>query len=114
MDVKVSIGLAVTLVMQISAAVWYVAQTDATIKSLDSKVSELSSTMAIEDSVNLKRDVVSNSGKISTIDSDVDSLSNHLARGIGDSNDILRRMSILETQIVFMQKQMDLLLESGR
>ena len=114
MDVKVSIGIAITLVMQFSAAVWYVAQTDATIKSLDSKVAELSSTMAIEDSVNLKRDVVSNSGKISNIDSDVDSLSNHLARGIGDSNDVLRRMSILETQIVFMQKQMDLLLESGR
>ena len=54
MDIKVSIGLAVTLVMQISAAVWYVTQTDATIKSLDAKVAELSSTMAIEDSVNLK------------------------------------------------------------
>jgi len=107
MDIKVSIGLAVTLVMQISAAVWYVAQTDATIKSLDVKVAELSSTMAIEDSVNLKRDVVSNSTNINTIDSDVESLSNHLARGIGDSNDILRRMSILETQIVFMQKEMD-------
>lgn len=114
MDVKLSIGLAVTLVMQISAAVWYVAQTDATIKSLESKVSELSSTMAIEDSVNLKRDVVSNSGKISNIDSDVNSLSSHLARGIGDSNDILRRMSILETQIVFMQKQMDMVIERGK
>ena len=77
MDIKVSIGLAVTLVMQISAAVWYVAQTDATIKSLDAKVAELSSTMAIEDSVNLKRDVVSNSTNINTIDSDVESLSNH-------------------------------------
>ena len=107
MDIKVSIGLAVTLVMQISAAVWYVAQTDATIKSLDAKVAELSSTMAIEDSVNLKRDVVSNSNNINTIASDVESLSNHLARGIGDSNDILRRLSILETQIVFMQREMD-------
>ena len=107
MDVKLSIGLAVTLAAQISAAVWYVAQTDATIKDLTSTVAELSSTMAIEVSVNLKRDVVSNSNNINTIDSDVESLSNHLARGIGDSNDILRRISILETQIIFMQKEMD-------
>ena len=52
MDVKLSIGLAVTLAAQISAAVWYVAQTDATIKDLTSTVAELSSTMAIEKSVN--------------------------------------------------------------
>ena len=43
MDIKVSIGLAVTLAMQISAAVWYVAQTDATIKDLSATVAELSS-----------------------------------------------------------------------
>ena len=43
MDIKVSIGLAVTFAMQISAAVWYVAQTDATIKDLSATVAELSS-----------------------------------------------------------------------
>ena len=50
MDIKVSIGLAATLAMQISAAVWYVAQTDATIKDLSATVAKLSSD-------NLKRDV---------------------------------------------------------
>ena len=107
MDVKVSIGLAATLVMQISAAVWYVAQTDATIKSLDTKVAELSSTMAIEESVNLKRDVDANSTNITSIDSDVKTLGNHMAVGIGDRNDVLRRISILETEIRFIQKELD-------
>jgi len=107
MDLKISIGLAVTLAAQICAAVWYVAQTDATIKTLDSKVAELSSTVAIEESVNLKRDVDHNANNITNIDSDVKALGNHLVVGIGDSNAILRRISILETEIRFIQKELD-------
>ena len=98
MDIKVSIGLAATLAMQISAAVWYVAQTDATIKDLSATVAELSS-------ANLKRDVDVNASNITNIDGDVKSLGNLLARGIGDSNDILRRISILETDVMYMQKE---------
>ena len=98
MDIKVSIGLAATLAMQISAAVWYVAQTDATIKDLSATVAELSS-------ANLKRDVDVNASNITNIDGYVKSLGNHLARGIGDSNDILRRISILETDVMYMQKE---------
>ena len=98
MDIKVSIGLAVTLAMQISAAVWYVAQTDATIKDLSATVAKLSSD-------NLKRDVDVNASNITNIDGDVKSLGTHLASGIGDSNDILRRISILETDVMYMQKE---------
>jgi hypothetical protein len=98
MDIKVSIGLAVTLAMQISAAVWYVAQTDATIKDLSATVAELSS-------ANLKRDVDVNASNITNIDGDVKSLGTHLARGIGNSNDILRRISILETDVMYMQRE---------
>ena len=107
MHVKLSIGLAVTLAAQISAAVWYVAQTDATIKDLTSTVAELSSTMAIEESVNLKRDVDANATSITSIDSDVKTLGNHMAIGIGDRNDVLRRISILETEVRFIQKELD-------
>ena len=98
MDIKVSIGLAATLAMQISAAVWYVAQTDATIKDLSATVAELSS-------ANLKRDVDVNASNITNIDGDVKSLGNHLARGIGDNNDILRRISVLETDVMYMQRE---------
>jgi len=45
--------------------------------------------------------------KWTNIDTDVKTLSNHLAIGIGDSNDILRRISILETEIRFIQKELD-------
>ena len=72
MDIKVSIGLAATLAMQISAAVWYVAQTDATIKDLSATVAKLSSD-------NLKRDVDVNASNITNIDGDVKSLGTHLA-----------------------------------
>ncbi len=98
MDIKVSIGLAATLAMQISAAVWYVAQTDATIKDLSATVAELSS-------ANLKRDVDVNASNITNIDGDVKFLGTHLARGIGDSNDILRRISVLETDVMYMQRE---------
>ena len=63
--------------------------------------------MAIEESVNLKRDVDANATNITNIDSDVKTLGNHLAIGIGDRNDVLRRISILETEVKFIQKELD-------
>ena len=63
--------------------------------------------MAIEESVNLKRDVDANATSITSIDSDVKPLGNHMAIGIGDRNDVLRRISILETEVRFIQKELD-------
>ena len=56
-NMKLPIALVVAMVAQISAGVWWVSQQAATITSLEATVSEMSSKMAIEENVNLRRDV---------------------------------------------------------
>ena len=57
MNMKFSIGVLVAIVLQVSAFVWWTAQQAQTITQLSEEVSELTSRMAVEDSVNLKRDI---------------------------------------------------------
>ena len=59
-NLKVPIALVVAMVLQISGGVWWVSQQAATITNLEETVSQLGSKMAIEDNVNLKRDVGAN------------------------------------------------------
>mgnify|MGYP001055460877 CR=1 FL=1 len=58
MNNKFSIGVVVAIVLQVSAFVWWTAQQAQTISQLNEQVSELTSRMAVEQEVNLKRDVV--------------------------------------------------------
>ena len=57
MNMKFGIGVVVAIVMQVSAFVWWTAQQAQTIEQLNKQVSELTSRMAVEDSVNTKRDI---------------------------------------------------------
>ena len=59
-NLKLPIVLVVAMVAQISAGVWWVSQQAATISNLESTVTEMSSKMAIEENVNLRRDVDEN------------------------------------------------------
>lgn len=54
---KFSIGIVVAIVMQVSAFVWWTAQQAQTIETLKVQVSELTSKMAVEDEVNMARDI---------------------------------------------------------
>ena len=54
---KFSIGIVVAIVMQVSAFVWWTAQQAQTIETLKGQVSELTSKMAVEDEVNMARDI---------------------------------------------------------
>lgn len=54
---KFGIGVVVAIVMQVSAFVWWTAQQAQTIETLKSQVSELTSKMAVEDEVNMSRDI---------------------------------------------------------
>ena len=58
MNNKFSIGVVIAIVLQVSAFVWWTAQQAQTISQLNEQVSELTSRMAVEQEVNLKRDVV--------------------------------------------------------
>lgn len=54
---KFSIGVLIAIVLQVSAFVWWTAQQAQTIETLKSEVSELTSKMAVEDEVNMMRDI---------------------------------------------------------
>jgi hypothetical protein len=57
MNMKFGIGVVVAIVMQVSAFVWWTAQQAQTIETLKAEVSELTSKMAVEDEVNMARDI---------------------------------------------------------
>ena len=57
MNMKFGIGVVIAIVLQVSAFVWWTAQQAQTIETLKSEVSELTSKMAVEDEVNMVRDI---------------------------------------------------------
>lgn len=57
MNNKFSIGVVVAIVLQVSAFVWWTAQQAQTIEQLSQEVSTLTSRMAVEESVNIMRDI---------------------------------------------------------
>ena len=57
MNNKFSIGVVIAIVLQVSAFVWWTAQQAQTIETLKSEVSELTGKMAVEDEVNMMRDI---------------------------------------------------------
>jgi uncharacterized protein HemX len=56
-NLKVPIALVAAMAVQLAGGVWWVSQQAATIADLEETVNQLGSKMAIEDNVNLKRDV---------------------------------------------------------
>tara|TARA_R100001082_G_C4360452_1_gene159078 strand:+ start:715 stop:1062 length:348 start_codon:yes stop_codon:yes gene_type:complete len=56
-NLKLPIALVIAMILQISGGVWWVSQQAATISNLQETVSEMSSRVAQEKEINLKRDV---------------------------------------------------------
>ena len=56
-NIKLPIALVLAMAVQLAGGVWWVSQQSATINSLEETVSQLGSKMAIEENVNLRRDV---------------------------------------------------------
>ena len=105
-NAKLPIALVVAMIVQISGGVWWVSQQAATIKSLEEAVSQMSSRMAIEDGVNLRRDVSRNSEEIEDLWETMDSQSMIMTRQI----ELLGRMSTLEREMEIFSRdhfQMD-------
>ena len=65
---KFSIGVLIAIVLQVSAFVWWTAQQAQTISQLNVEVSALTSRMAVENNVNLKRDIADIKQKLSEQD----------------------------------------------
>ena len=68
MNAKFSIGVLIAIVLQVSAFVWWTAQQAQTISQLNEEVSALTSRMAVEDNVNLKRDIADLKEKLKETD----------------------------------------------
>jgi replicative DNA helicase len=106
-NIKLPIALVAAMAVQLAAGVWWVSQQAATIASLEETVSQLGSRMAIEDNVNLKRDVESNGVEIQYVWSDIEELWDELASmtlAINEINKLKQRMAVMESELRYINR----------
>jgi len=102
-NMKLPIALVIAMVLQISGGVWWVSQQAATIQSLEATVSEMSSRMAIEDAVNLRRDVTEHGTNIDELWEETEYLWESM-----DSFDLMLREQIkIKARISMIEKQLE-------
>jgi len=102
-NMKLPIALVIAMVLQISGGVWWVSQQAATIQSLEATVSEMSSRMAIEDAVNLRRDVTEHRTNIDELWEETEYLWESM-----DSFDLMLREQIkIKARISVIEKQLE-------
>lgn len=97
---KLPIALVAIMACQLAAGVWWVSQQASTVSDLEETVGQLGSRMAIEDGVNLRRDVAQNAEQIEDLYDEVDAFAEMLTRQL----EILGRVSTLEAQIEYMRQ----------
>ena len=106
-NMKLPIALVVAMVAQISAGVWWVSQQAATITSLEATVSEMSSKMAIEDNVNLRRDVKDAFIEIKYLWDEADEIweeHEQLASTIKAITTLQQRVALLENELKYINR----------
>jgi len=112
-NLKLPVALVAAMAVQLAAGVWWVSQQAATIASLEETVGQIGSRMAIEDNINLKRDVQSNAEEIEDVWGDIDELwGEHasMALTINEINKIKQRVALLENDMKYMGRDHDGLL----
>ena len=112
-NLKLPVALVAAMGMQLAGGVWWVSQQASTIASLEETVSQLGSRMAIEDNVNLKRDVKENMDYIDDAFAEVEELweeLDSLTNTIGKITALQQRMALMENSLKFMNRDhMDML-----
>jgi len=106
-DLKLPIALVAAMAVQLAGGVWWVSQQAATIASLEETVSQLGSRMAIEDNVNLRRDVQDNAMEIAYIWDETDELweeVNNLSRTIMEITKLQQRVALLEAELKYINR----------
>jgi hypothetical protein len=104
-NIKLPIALVLAMAVQLSGGVWWVSQQSATISNLEETVSQLGSRMAIEDSVNLKRDVLDNSTDLKNLWAEIDDIWDELASmamTINEVNKIKQRVAVIENDLKYI------------
>jgi hypothetical protein len=106
-NLKVPIALVAAMAVQLAGGVWWVSQQAATIANLEETVSQLGSKMAIEDNVNLKRDVQDNAMEIDYLWDETDEIwEDHegLARTIGAITALQQRVALIENELKYINR----------
>ena len=106
-NIKLPLALVAAMGAQLAGGVWWVSQQAATISDLEETVSQLGSRMAIEDNVNLKRDVIDNAMEINHVWDDVDDLWHEIdgmMMSIGAINTLKQRIAAIETELKYIAR----------
>ena len=106
-NLKLPIALVAAMGMQLAGGVWWVSQQAATISGLEEAVQQFASKMAVEDNVNLKRDVQENMDYIDGAFAEIDELweeQESLTNTIGKITALQQRLALLENTIKFMNR----------
>ena len=106
-NVKLPIALVAAMAAQLAGGVWWVSQQASTISSLEETISQLGSRMAIEDNINLKRDVESNGVEIQYVWGDIEELWDELASmtlAIGEINKLKQRIAVMESELRYLNR----------
>ena len=106
-NVKLPIALVAAMAVQLAGGVWWVSQQASTISSLEETVSQLGSRMAIEDNINLKRDVEGNGIEIQYVWGDIEELWDQLASmtlAINEINKLKQRIAVMESELRYLNR----------
>ena len=106
-NLKLPVALVAAMAVQLAGGVWWVSQQAATIAGLEETVSQLGSRMAIEDNINLKRDVEENAEYIVGAFDEIDELwdeTEGLSLSIMRIVDLQQRVALLERTLEFINR----------
>ena len=106
-NVKIPLALVAAMAVQLAGGVWWVSQQASTIASLEETVSQLGSRMAIEDNINLKRDVEGNGVEIQYVWDDIEELWDELASmtlAINEINKLKQRIAVMESELRYINR----------
>ncbi len=109
-NLKVPIALVAAMAVQLAGGVWWVSPQAATIASLEETVSQLGSKMAIEDNVNLKRDVKDAFMEIEYLWDEADEIweeHKQLAYTIKAITVLQQRVALLENELKYLFRDHD-------
>ena len=106
-NLKLPVALVAAMAVQLATGVWWVSQQAATIASLEETVSQIGSRMAIEDNVNLKRDVQDNALELQyafvELEEIWEELAN-LANTIGQVTQLQQRVALIENDLKYISR----------
>ena len=107
-NLKLPVALVAAMAVQLAAGVWWVSQQAATIASLEETVSQIGSRMAIEDNINLKRDVQDNASELDYLFDEVEDVWEelaNLANTIGKVTQLQQRVALIENDLKYISRE---------